>query len=247
MELEDRVAVITGSTGRLGSEIALALAQGGAHCVCHYYENKGVAEELAAKIEDLGGGAIAVCADLARVEQREDLFVKGAELGEVGILVNSAAVFSREPLAGVTAEDIHRTFDINLVGPILASRYFAQAVQEKTENSDKPVAKIINLADVGGIRPWAGYSVYCASKAGLIAVTKSLAKELAPTITVNAIAPGIINWLDEFDEDDKKRRLSHIPARRIGLAKEVTSAIIFLLENDYITGQVLNVDGGQCI
>ena len=247
MELKDRVAVITGSTGRLGSEIALALAQGGAHCVCHYHENKGAAEELAAKIEDLGGRAIAVCANLARPEQIEELFAEAEGIGPVQILINSAAVFSRAPLAEVTIEDIHRTFDINLVGPILASRYFAQAIQKKSENSDRPVAKIINLADVGGVRPWAGYSVYCASKAGLIAVTKSLAKELAPAITVNAIAPGIINWLDEFDEDDKKRRLSHIPARRIGLAKEVTSAIIFLLENDYITGQVLNVDGGQCI
>ena len=124
---------------------------------------------------------------------------------------------------------------------------YKRQVERQSENSDKPFAKIINLVDIGGIRPWAKYSVYCASKAGLIAVTKSLAKELAPNVTVNAVAPGIISRPGEFDEGDKKRRLSHIPAKRIGLAKEVTSAIIFLLENDYITGEVLNVDGGQCI
>lgn len=247
MELKDTAIVITGSTGRLGSEIALALARAGADCVCHYHKNKQFAEKLVLQIQALGRKAIAVCADLACPEQIEGMFAEAAEFGPVRILVNSAAVFSKQPLADVTAEDIHKTLDINLVVPILTSRCFAQTVERKSENSDKPFAKIINLVDVGGIRPWANYSVYCASKAGLIAVTKSLAKELAPTVTVNAVAPGIINWPEEFDEGGKKRRLSHIPAKRIGLAKEVTSAIIFMLENDYVTGEVLNIDGGQCI
>lgn len=247
MELKDTVAVITGSTGRLGAEIALDLAQAGVDCVCHYNKNKVLAEGLAAKIEALGRRANAVCADLSSPKEIEGLFAKAKEFGEVRILVNSAAVFSRRSLGEITSEYIRETLDINLVGPILASRYFAEAVEQRAGDSDKPAGKIINLADVGGLRPWAGYSVYCVSKAGLIAATKSLAKELAPSVTVNAVAPGIINWGDEFNESDKKRRLSHIPAGRIGLAKEVTSAIIFLLENDYITGQVINIDGGQCI
>jgi pteridine reductase len=247
MELNDTVAVITGSSGRLGSEIALALAEAGVHCVCHYHKNEQLAEELVSQIQALGLKAKAVCADLARPGEIETLFAEAAELGPARILVNSAAVFSKRSLSDITSEYIHKILNINLVGPILISRCFAQTVQQKSKNIDKPAAKIINLVDVGGVRPWAEYSVYCSSKAGLIAVTKSLAKELAPAVAVNAVAPGIINWPAEFDEKDKKRRLSHIPAKRIGLAKEVTSAIIFLLENDYITGQILNIDGGQCI
>lgn len=247
MELKDTVAVITGSTGRLGSEIALSLAEAGVHCVCHYHTNERFAEELLSQIHALGRKAKAVCADLACPEEIEALFSEAEELGPARILVNSAAVFSKRSLSDMTSEYIHKILNINLVAPILISRYFAQALQQKSKNFDKPAAKIINVVDVGGVRPWAEYSVYCASKAGLIAVTKSLAKELAPVVAVNAVAPGIINWPAEFDEKDKKRRLSHIPAKRIGLAKEVTSAIIFLIENDYITGQVLNIDGGQCI
>jgi len=247
MELKDTVAVITGSTGRLGSEIAVSLAQAGVHCVCHYHKNEQLAKKLVSQIQVLGRKAIAVCADLTSAEQIESLFAEAEEFGPVRILVNSAAVFSKRSLSDMTSEYIHKILNINLVAPILISRCFAQTVQQKSENPDKPAAKIINVVDVGGVRPWAEYSVYCASKAGLISVTKSLSKELAPAVAVNAVAPGIINWPYEFDEKDKKRRLSHIPAKRIGLAKEVTSAIIFLLENDYITGQVLNIDGGQCI
>lgn len=247
MELNDTVVVITGSTGRLGSEIALSLAGAGAHCVCHYHKNKQFAEEIVSKIEGLGRKATAVCADLTCPEEIESLFAKPAEFGPVRILVNSAAVFSRQSLCEVTSEAIQRTLSINLGAAILASRCFVKALLRQRDESEEPAGKIINVVDVGGIRPWGGYSVYCASKAGLIAVTKSLAKELAPAVTVNAVAPGIINWPDEFDEDDKKRQLLHIPAARIGLAKEVSSAIIFLLENDYITGEVLNIDGGRCI
>jgi pteridine reductase len=248
MEVKDTVAVITGSTGRLGSEIALALAQSGAHCVCHYHKNKQLADKLVSQIQALGRKAIAVCADLTCPEQIEALFAKTTEPGPARILINSAAVFSRQPLTGVTAEDIHKILNTNLVAPILTSRQFAQNLKRQFGASEnKLLGKIINLVDIGGIRPWAEYSVYCASKAGLIAVTKSLAKELSPAVAVNAVAPGIINWPDDFDEKDKRRRLSHIPAKRIGLAKEVASAIIFLIENDYVTGQVLNVDGGQCI
>lgn len=138
--------------------------------------------------------------------------------------------------------------DINLLGPVLVCAEFARIVlSQQSPEPENPVGKIINLVDVGGIRPWANYTVYCASKAGLIAATKSMAKELAPAICVNGVAPGVIAWPEGFSQEDKKRQLKFIPAGRIGYTSEITSAIIFLLENDYITGQVLNVDGGRCI
>ena len=103
------------------------------------------------------------------------------------------------------------------------------------------------MLDVGAVRPWGEYAVYCSSKAGLLGATKALAKELAPAVCVNAIAPGVTTWPEDYSQAEKDRQLSFIPMRRIGGTNEITSAIIFLLESDYITGQVLCVDGGRSI
>ncbi len=250
MELEGLTALITGSSGSLGGAISLALAEAGCNCVLGYHKNQQGAEELARKITDLGPKAIAVCADLTKEAQIEQLFAEAANFGRVQILVNSASVFERQPLAEVTFEHSRMTLDINLVGPILACKEFAKTVTaggQGSAESENPVGKIINIVDVGGIRPWAEYTMYCASKAALIAATKSMAKELAPAVCVNGIAPGVITWPAGFSEEGKKRQLRFVPAGRTGYTSEITSAIIFLLENDYITGQVLNVDGGRCI
>lgn len=248
MEIEGLTAVITGSSGRLGGAIALALAEAGCNCVCHYHTNRKRAEELVRQITDMGREAIAVGADLTKTDGIEKLFAEVAAIGPVRILVNSMSVFQRQPLAGVTFDNARDVMDVNLIGPILVCAEFARMVlSQQNPESANPAGKIINLVDVGGIRPWAEYAVYCASKAGLIAATKSMAKELAPAVCVNAIAPGVITWPKGIGEDDKRRQLAHIPAGRTGYTTEITSAIIFLLENDYITGQVLNVDGGRCI
>jgi len=249
MELEGLTAVITGSSGKLGGVIALALAEAGCKCICHYHKNRQRAEELVEQVTGLGQEAIAVGADLTKTDEIEKLFAGAAAIGPVRILVNSVSIFQRQPLADVTFDNARGAMDINLVGPVLACREFAQGVTagQKSVESENPVGKIINLVDVGGIRPWANYAVYCASKAALIAATKSMAKELAPAVCVNAIAPGVITWPAGFSEEDKRRQLAHIPAGRTGYTSEITSAIIFLLKNDYITGQVLNVDGGRCI
>jgi NAD(P)-dependent dehydrogenase (short-subunit alcohol dehydrogenase family) len=136
---------------------------------------------------------------------------------------------------------------MNLTAPILTAQHFVRIVKNDVPQTDSPIAKIINIADVGGIRPWAEYTLYCASKAGLISVTKSLAKELAPAICVNAIAPGLATWPENFSEQAKQRQLQRIPIGRIADPKDISNAIVFLLKNDYITGQTLNVDGGRCI
>ncbi len=244
MELNGTTAIITGSTGALGKAFASALAKAGCNCICHYHTNQLAADELIEQITALGPQAAAVCADLAKPDQIEKLFAETI-LRPPRILVNSAAVFSRQKLAEVTFVDAQKVLNTNLVAPILLCRRFVQGVP--VCESNEPAAKIINLVDVCASRPWAEYSLYCASKAGLVAVTKSLAKELAPRICVNAIAPGIITWQDDLDDKQKKRQLSHIPAGRAGTLEEITSALLFLIENDYITGQVLNIDGGRCI
>jgi len=247
MELRGKSAIITGSSGRLGSEIAKALAQAGCNCICHYNQHEQKAEELVKQIQSLGVKALAIEADLTKPEEIEGLFEKASEFGTPQILINSAAVFSRQPLAEVVFDEAQRVLNLNLIVPILTSRAFAKMVNSKFPDAETTVGKIINIADVGGVRPWAGYVLYCSSKAGLIGVTKALAEELAPAICVNSIAPGMVTWPDNFSEKQKQRQIKLIPVGRIAETKDVTDAIIFLLKNDYITGQVLNVDGGRCI
>jgi NAD(P)-dependent dehydrogenase (short-subunit alcohol dehydrogenase family) len=247
MELKGLTALITGSSGRLGGAVAGALAAAGCNCICHYNRNDRAAKALAKQLEATGVGASAVGADLTEPEQIEDLFTKSPQLGTPQVLINSAGVFSKQPLAEVTFEEAQKVLNLNLVAAVLTSRVFAKTIKDEFGDVESVVGKIINIADVGGIRPWAGYVLYCSSKAGLIGATKALAKELAPSICVNAVAPGVVTWPGDFDESARRRQLAFIPAGRIAEINEVTEAIMFLLGNDYITGQVLNVDGGRCI
>ena len=247
MDLKGKTAIITGASGRLGGAIARALAQVGCNCICHYNQNRQRAEELVEQIQETGVKASAIEADLAKPDRIKGFFDKAEQFGVPQILINSAAVFSRQPLEEVTFEEAQRVLNLNLTVSILTSQAFARMTKDKFDKAKTVVGKIINIADVGGIRPWAGYVLYCSSKSGLIGATKALAKELAPAVCVNAVAPGVVTWPSDFDESERQRQLSFIPAGRIAEPDEVTKAIIFLLENDYITGQVLNVDGGRCI
>ncbi len=247
MELQGMTAVITGSTGRLGGAITLALAKNLCNCVCHYNTNEQRAVQLAEQINQSGQKAIAVQADLTRPKEIQTLIEKAAELGTPQILINSAGVFTKQPLSEITVEKAEQIFNINLIAPILTSQAFAKIINDKFPDASEARAKIINISDVGGLRPWANYSLYCSSKAALVAVTKSLAKELAPVICVNAVAPGLVTWPDGYNDRQKQRQLCRIPAKRIAAPEEIADAVVFLLKHDYITGQVLNVDGGRAI
>jgi len=247
MEVKGKTAVITGASGQLGAAVAISLAQAGCNCICHYNSNKESAQKAVEQIEASGSKALAVCADLSDPEQIEKLFIEASKIGMPQILINSAAVFSRQRLEDITFAQAQKIFNVNLIAPILTSRVFAGIINDKFGECESVVGKIVNISDVGGIRPWAQYVLYCSSKAGLIGATKSLAKELAPAICVNSIAPGLVTWPKGFDDAKKERQLSFVPVKRVAMLSEITSAIIFMLENDYITGQVLNIDGGRCI
>lgn len=245
MNLKNKIAVITGTTGKLGSAFALELAQAGCHCICHYNKNKSKADNLLTEIGKHSVKAIAVQADLTKLEQIEDLFENTKKIGMPQILINSAAIFEETPLKDVTQPQARRFFDINVIAAILTSKAFAANFKDK--NSADIFGKIINIADIAGIHPWTEYSLYCASKAALIGATKSLAKELAPNILVNAVAPGVATWPYEMTAEEKKRQLGFIPMGRFAEKIEVAAAMMFLLENDYITGQTLVIDGGRTI
>ncbi|MHC5075769.1 MAG: SDR family NAD(P)-dependent oxidoreductase, partial [Planctomycetota bacterium] len=233
MKLEAATAVITGSSGHLGGELALALAKAGCNCICHYHNNEEKARQIVNQIERNDRKAVAIQADLSEPEQIENLFDKASKIDTPQILVNSAGVFSRDPLQEITLARSRRVFDINLTASILTSKVFAKRLNDKFGRTNEVVGKIVNITGVGGTRPWAKYILYCSSKAGLIGATKALAKELAPSVCVNSISPGLFTWPPNISDDQKKRQLSFIPLGRKAEARDITAALIFLLENDY--------------
>lgn len=247
MEIRGKKAIITGSSGQLGSRIAMALAEAGADCVCHYHKNRRKTKAVAKQIERIGVKAVAVCADLTKPGEVEKLFEQVDNLGTAQILINCAAVFSRQPVSEITNELAQELMNTNLIAPILTSKIFAMRIFDKFGKSAVAAGKIINIADIGGVHPWANYVLYCSSKAGLIGATRAMAKEFAPAICVNAVAPGIVSWPEGFDEEKRKKQISMIPLKRIARPQEIAQAILGLIENDYITGQVLCVDGGRSI
>ena len=250
MKLQENTAIVTGASGALGSEIALCLGRLGMDCVCHYHCNEGRADETVESIRSLGREAVAVKADLADLDAAEILMAAAQKLGPVRVLVNSASVFTRQPIGTVSEAEASIVLEVNLAAPIRLCNAFAAYLKGEgidAANEPNPIASILNLVDVAGVKPWGEYGPYCASRAGLIGLTKSLARELAPAVTVNAIAPGIVTWPGKMDPSEEQKQRKMIPAGRFGEPKDITRTIEFLLSNDYITGQVLCIDGGRSL
>ena len=250
MELTDKTAIITGASGQLGARIALALAERGADCVCHYFAGENEVNHVVAAVKQTGRRAVAVRADLADADAAAIIFEKAKNFGPVRVLINSASIFARQPLGTFSQADVSKLLAVNLTAPLLLCDAFAAYLKQQGadyQNAEEPFAAIINLVDVAGVKPWPGYSPYCASRGALVAATKSLAKELAPGVTVNAIAPGIVTWPGKMDPSEEQKQLKMIPAGRFGNPKDITRTIDFLLDNPYITGQTICVDGGRSI
>ena len=248
MELHGKTALITGATGKIGSALALALADEGIDCICHFNSQKQKAMELADRIESLNKKVWVIEADFSRPSQIPEMFAKVQSIGPIDLLIHTAGLFMKTPLTEMAEQTEQTIIDVNLTTPIRLTRLFAKSLQKnKTSlNDDRRLAKILFFTDVAAIRPWRQYSVYCATKAGLVAVTKSLAKELAPDIMVNAIAPGIIEGMP-LEPEEKIKQLNKIPIGRFGTLREIIETVLFLLKNDYVTGQVLTLDGGRIL
>ncbi|MGA2914788.1 MAG: SDR family oxidoreductase [Sedimentisphaerales bacterium] len=252
MEIKGKMAIITGATGGLTEAIVLSLAKAGANCICIYHRNFAQAKKLSRKLTSASSvepktKSLFIQADLTKPEDIEKIFTEIKKVSTPQILINAAAIFGKKPIGNIDSEYIRQTFDINFAAAMLMTQKFVEFVRKKIKQKQKPMGKIINIADITAQKPPAGFSVYCASKAALIAATKSLARELAPDLTVNAVAPGIISWSKDTTPELKRKILSHIPAGRTGSPDEVAQAVKFLIENDYITGQVINVDGGRSL
>ena len=232
--LEGRVVLVTGGAKRVGRGIALRLAREGARVAIHYHGSEAEARATAAEC----GNAPLFQANLERVAEIERLFAAvDARFGRIDALVNNAARFTRIPALDITEADWDFVHSVNLK----ATFFCCQQAARRMIASDG--GRIVNLSSLGGIRPWSQHAHYCASKAGVIMLTRALAKAFAPKVTVNSVAPGVIPFGEP--DDRVKRLISKTPAQRAGTADEIADAVVFFLTaSNFITGQVLAVDGG---
>ena len=238
--LRGKVALVTGAAKRIGRAVALRLAAEGADVIIHYNRSQSEADDAAREIEKLGRKSIALQADLSNVGEIKRLFQQAAErFGHLDILVNSAANFLHSPLEDVSEKLWDTALDTNLKAPFFCAQAAAPLLKQSR-------GVIVNFADIGGILPWPGYIPHCASKAGVIMLTKCLAKALAPEVRVNAIAPGTITMSDdpsEWEADFIRRA----PLHRTGTPGDVAEAVSFLIRSNFLTGQTLVLDGGRTL
>jgi 3-oxoacyl-[acyl-carrier protein] reductase len=241
--LRDRVAVVTGASRGIGRAIALALAAEGAKVAVNYASSSAAAEEVVALIAGAGGSAIAVQGDVSKAEQVEAMLNATMEKwGRVDVLVNNAGITRDTLLLRMKPEDWQAVIDLNLTGVFLCTRAVSKVMLKQRSG------RIINIASVAGQMGNPGQANYSAAKAGVIGFTKTIAKELASRgITVNAVAPGFITT-DMTSGLKSEEILKFIPLGRYGEPEEVAGLVRFLAADTaagYITGQVINVDGGM--
>lgn len=234
----NELALVTGGAVRLGREIALALAREGYAVALHYHSSAGKAEKTAREIDKLGVPAYLIQADLREPDQIKACFARISTLPQpMTVLVNSASVMPHGDLRTMQVTEWDDTLALNLRAPWLC----AQAAAELMQGRD---GAIINLSDSGARKTWTGFPTYTISKAGLEVLTRLLARSLAPKISVNAVAPGLILPSEGTSADDWQRLVQRSPVKRQGTPHDVVQAVIFLIKNRYITGETLVVDGG---
>jgi pteridine reductase len=238
--LAGKVALVTGSAKRLGKAVALRLAEEGADLVIHHGNSHADAMETVAEIEKLGRRGLALSADLRNVDEIRRLFVEVAKgFGRLDILVNSAANFLPASIVSTTEEIWDASLDTNLK----AGFFCAQAAVPLLRRTK---GTIVNFADVGGLRGWPGYIPHSISKAGVVMLTKVLAKALAPDVRVNAIAPGTITMPGdppEWEADFVKLA----PLGRTGAPSDIADAVSYLVQAEFLTGHTLVLDGGRSL
>jgi pteridine reductase len=230
------LALVTGAAHRLGKVFALTLAQQGFNIVLHYHQSYEAACQTRDEIESLGRRVTLTPADLSDPEQIQALVAK---LNTLDVLINSAAFMPGGNVQALTLENWDASLDLNLRAPFLLSQECAKKMRQG--------GLIVNITDVGAQKAWSRYPSYTISKAALESLTRVLARALAPNIRVNAIAPGLVLQSDIVSEEEWQRLINRIPLKRAARPEEIASALEFLLQNEYITGQTIVVDGGYSL
>ncbi len=239
MNLQDRVALVTGGARRVGRAIALGLARAGASVAIHYRSSAHDAHETAAQCRSLGGAADVFMADLADPAACVSLVERVLErFARLDVLVNNASEFEPMSLDDFRVADWERTLRVNLTAPVVLAH--AARGQLRTNRG-----RIVNLCDALTARPLGSHLAYIASKGALDTVTRALARDLAPEVNVVGVAPGVADWPPHYSAELRRRITDRIPLRRAGTPEDIAAAVVYLVTaGDYVTGTILAVDGG---
>ena len=234
-----KTAVVTGASGRIDAGIVTALHKAGFDVVIHYYQSQQKSEQLCAQLNTIrADSAYTLAANLSKADEVKRL--SDAILNiftQVDVLVNNASAFYPTPIQKANAEHWDDLMGTNALAPFLLT----QALSENVTNC------VVNIADIHGIKPLKNHIVYSTTKAALVMLTKSLALELAPRVRVNAICPGAILWHQQVSDDDQQNILAKVPLNKLGQVVDIAQSVLFLIDAAYITGQIINVDGGRSL
>jgi pteridine reductase len=241
--VQGKVVLITGGARRVGAAICRRLHGAGATLMLHYRSSAGEARLLQAELNHVRQNSVALIqADLLDVAKLPSLVEQTVQsFGRLDGLVNNASSFYQTPVGDITPAHFDDLIGTNLQAPLFLAQAAAPALK-KTQGA------IVNITDIHAERPLKSYVVYSTAKAGLMGLTRSLARELAPEVRVNAIAPGPILWPDDeaFDELSRQRIISNTPLRREGTPEDIAKAVYYLVvDANYVTGETINVDGGR--
>lgn len=238
MDLRGRIALVTGAGRRVGRALAVALGTEGMTVAVHYHASDAGARETARLIEHAGGKASLVRADLTRENAAAVIDDVVRQHNGLDVLVNSSAVMERTPLGEVTAEEWDAMMALNLRAPFLLSQAAAPHLVRRR-------GAIVNIADLAAFETWPAYIPHGISKAGVVYMTRALARTLAPDVRVNGIAPGAVLLPEQWNEDDAAKLRESTPLQRLGSPDDVVGAMLYLLRADYVTGEIIIVDGGR--
>jgi len=244
VDLRGRAALVTGAGRRIGQAIAIGLAEAGCDVAVHFHGSAEGGEATARQIRERGRRAALVPSNLRDAGAARDLAPAAAKAlgGRLDILVNSAGIMVRQPVEEVTEESWDETLDLNLRAYFFVAQGAIPLLRAAAGGG-----RIVNIADVAAFEPWPHYVQHAVSKAGVVMLTKSLARTLAPAITVNAVAPGAVLLPESWDDAARERITASTPLQRLGSPADVVGAVTYLLESDYVTGTTLVVDGGRLI
>lgn len=242
MKLNGKTAIVTGAAHRLGRAFALGLARAGADVLVNFHSSEAEAHRTVDEIRALGRRAEAVRADVSREDDaRRLLDACRASFGRLDVLVNSASLFHSAPLESMTTADWQRTLDVNLTGPFMLSRDAAALLRADGGGL------IVNIADLSAFQPWPSYAAHAVSKAGLVHLTRVLARALAPDVRVNCIAPGTVLPPEGYTEAESDPKGSRRVLRPEGTPEDAVRALLYFVEADFVTGDVAIVDGGRML
>lgn len=235
-----KVAVVTGGAVRVGRAITLGLARAGYDVVIQYNRSQRQAEDAQREVQGLGRTAVLVRGDVAVKRDIEQAIARAHELGRLDLLVNNASIFESKPVLEITEEEWDRVLAVNLKGPFLLAQAAAPLLAA-TRGS------IVNVVDLSAFQAWPSFAHHAVSKAGLLHLTRVLARALGPEVRVNAVAPGPVLPPEHYTPEQIERSRKRTVLGRWGTPEDVARTVLFLAESTYITGEVVVVDGGRLV